>query len=611
MVRPGSFPRDRDRGDGLRQPRSSLACSPWARGDGSLGPVRRSALGGWTSAFLAGLLAFFAAFLVYPASQMLRGAFGSSGEWTLRHFGSLLASPLQREAMANSCLLATCTTLGCSCLAVPLAHVFTRWEFKGRGVLSSLLLVPMIMPPFVGAIGLKQVLARYGSLNLLLQHLGWADPASPVDWLGSGGLGGVWVLQVLSLYPILFLNVMAAMANIDPSLREAAQGLGAGGARLFRTVTLPLIVPGWFAGAVIVWIWSFTDLGTPLVFGCSRVVPVQVFDAVNDLNTNPQGYALVVLVLALTVALFVASKRLLAGRAHAMIARGHTSGAVARPGALGTTVAWVASLGIIGLALMPHAAVVAQSFAARWFMTVLPTEWTGAHYGEVFGHGLTASSIRNSLMYSALSAGVDLVLGVMIAWLLTRRRVPFAGLLDALAMLPLALPGLVLAFGYVAGFDIDGKAHPRLDAWLDPRTNPTLLLVVSYSVRRLPYIVRSAVAGFQQTSVTLEEASASLGAGPLTTLRRVTLPLVAANLVAGTILTFSFAMLEVSDSLLLAMRDQFFPITKQIWSLMGRIHPSAASVACALGVVGMGILVASLLVAGRIMGRRMGQLFRA
>ncbi len=573
--------------------------------------VRRWDLNGWTLLFLAGLAAFFGAFLLYPASHLLRQAFGTSGEWTLRHFGSLLASPLSREALLNSLALATATTLGCSVLAVPLAHVFTRWDFAGRGLLSSLLLVPMIMPPFVGAIGLKQVLARYGSLNLLLQQLGWADPAHPMDWLGSGGLGGVWALQVLNLYPILFLNVMAAMANIDPSLREAAQGLGAGTWRLFRTVTLPLIVPGWFAGAIIVWIWSFTDLGTPLVFGCSRVVPVQVFDAVNDLNTNPQGYALVVVVLVLTVALFVASKRLLAHRGHAMMARGHVAGLAARPTMARTVMAWGACSLLVGLALLPHVAVVAQSLSSRWFLTVLPTAWTTEHFGEVFGHGLTASSIRNSLLYSSLSAFVDLVLGVMIAWLLTRRRIPFSGVLDALAMLPLALPGLVLAFGYVAGFDIDAKAYPKLDGWLDPRTNPTLLLVISYSVRRLPYIVRSAVAGFQQTSVTLEEASAGLGAGPLTTLRRVTLPLVAANLMAGTILTFSFAMLEVSDSLLLAMRDQFFPMTKQIWSLMGRIHPSSASVACALGVVGMGVLVTSLLVAGRIMGRRMGQLFRA
>jgi len=415
----------------------------------------------------------------------------------------------------------------------------------------------------------------------------------------------------MNLYPIMFLNVSAAMANIDPSLRESAQNLGAGGWRLFRTITLPLILPGYFAGAVIVFIWAFTDLGTPLIFGFSRVVPVQIFDAVNEINTNPMGYALVVFVLVMTLVLFLASKKALAGRRYEMIARGHTAAAEAQATFRQTIGIWIVLALVIGVALLPHITVVLHSVAQRWFFAVLPADWTIANYGEIFAHGLTASSIRNSLFYSSLSAVLDLALGVMIAWLLTRKRIPFAGLLDALAMLPLALPGLVLAFGYVAGFDIDGQRHPVLNRFFDPRENPTLLLIISYSVRRLPYIVRSAYAGFQQTSVTLEEASANLGASPFRTLRKITLPLVMANLIAGAILTFSFAMLEVSDGLILAMREQFFPITKMIWLLMGRVDPNAPGVACALGVVGMAILTVSLLIAGRLLGRKLGQLFRA
>ena len=564
-----------------------------------------------TLAFLALLAAFFTAFLFYPVSFMLRRAFGTGSEFTWRYFELLLSSPLQREALWNSFLIGFLTTVLATVLTLPLAHVMTRYAFRGKAIFSGLLLVPMIMPPFVGAIGLKQLLAKYGSVNLLLMKLGLVAEAQPIDWLGQGGFWGIVFLQVFSLYPILYLNLSAAMANVDPTLRESAQNLGAGSWRLFRTITLPLILPGYFAGAIIVFIWAFTDLGTPLIFGFTRVVPVQIFDSINDLNTNPMGYALVVLVLVLTVLLFLISKRVLAGRRYEMMARGHTAGAIEIPTRRGSTVLiWLALGTLVGVALLPHLAVIAQSFAEHWFFSVLPAHWTTANYGELVGHGLTASSIRNSLFYSSLSALLDLVLGVMIAWLLTRRRIPFASLIDALAMLPLALPGLVLAFGYVAGFDINDKAYPTLNAFLDPRENPTLLLIISYSVRRLPYIVRSAYAGFQQTSVTLEEASANLGAGPFRTLRRITLPLVMANLIAGTILTFSFAMLEVSDSLILAMRDKFFPITKMIYQLLGRIEPNAPSVACALGVVGMFILMTSLFVAGRILGRKMGQLFR-
>ncbi len=565
---------------------------------------RRYDLNASTLAFLGLLLLFFGLFLFYPISKLLRGAFISQGKFSLSFFEMLLSSPLQRQSLLNSFLIALLTTALTTLLTVPLAHLMTRFSFWGKGLLSSLILVPMIMPPFVGAIGLRQLLGRFGSLNLVLMKLGIISESHPVDWLGEGGFWGIVILQVLNLYPIMFLNVSAAMANVDPALREAAQNLGANNWRLFRTITLPLILPGYFAGAIIVFIWAFTDLGTPLIFGFSRVVPVQIFDAVNDLNTNPIGYTLVVFVLVLTVLLFVVSKHLLARKRYEMIGRGHTAGGETQATSRQGLLIWAAALSLILFALLPHFMVLVQSFSERWFFSVGPQQWTTATYAEIFHDKLTGSSIRNSLLYSSLSATLDLVLGVIIAWLLTRRKIPFGGLLDALAMLPLALPGIVLAFGYVAGFDW------KLP-WLNPRDNPTLLLIISYSVRRMPYIVRSAYAGFQQTSVTLEEASANLGASPWRTLRKITLPLIMANLIAGTILTFSFAMLEVSDGLILAMKEQFFPITKMIYQLMGRIDPNAPSVACALGVVGMIILTVSLLIAGKLLGKKMGQLFRA
>jgi iron(III) transport system permease protein len=415
--------------------------------------MKRYDLNATTLAFLGLLLVFFGLFLFYPVSLLLRGAFISEGRFTLQFFDLLLSSPLQRQALGNSFAIALLTTALTTVLTLPMAWAMTRFSFRGKALLGSLLLVPMIMPPFVGAIGLRQLLSRYGSLNLLLMKLGLIAPDHPIDWLGEGGFWGIVLLQVLNLYPILFLNVSAAMGNIDPALREAAQNLGSGGWRLFRTVTLPLILPGYFAGAIIVFIWAFTDLGTPLIFGFSRVVPVQIFDAVNEVNTNPMGYTLVVFVLALTVALFVLSKQALARKRYEMIARGHTLGAEARATQTQTMLLWAGLGGLVLVALLRHLRVIVQSFSERWFFSVLPHEWTGATYAEIFRDKLTGSSIRNSLLYSTCSALLDLVLGVIIAWLLTRRRIPLAGLLDALAMLPLALPGIVLAFGYVATFD--------------------------------------------------------------------------------------------------------------------------------------------------------------
>src|SRR6266496_264231 len=139
-----------------------------------------------TLLLLALLLVFFSAFLFYPVGHLLKGAFIAKGKFSLSYFGLLLSSPLQRQALANSFVIALCTTGLATLVSMPLAHVMTRFRFRGQTLLSGLLLVPLIMPPFVGAIGLRQLLARFGSVNLLLMKLGLIEPGHPIDWLGHG-----------------------------------------------------------------------------------------------------------------------------------------------------------------------------------------------------------------------------------------------------------------------------------------------------------------------------------------------------------------------------------------------------------------------------------------
>lgn len=549
--------------------------------------------------FLIGLAVFFGCFLIYPLWYVFTSAFVVKGKFSTVFFQLMFTNAAQQEAILNSLRLGVITTVATTLLALPLAYLLVRNEFRGKGVLNGLMLVPMVLPPFVGAIGMKQMLARFGSINLLLLKLGLID--TPIDWFGGGGFAGVVLLEVLHLYPIMYLNVAAALANVDPSLEEAGRNAGASGFRLFRTITFPLMLPGYFAGAIIVFIWAFTDLGTPLVFNYSRVVAVDIFRSISDINENPMAYAEVVLVLVMTVFFFYLSKKLLGGRRYEMIARGHVASAVRQASPRKTALIYVFVLGLTGVALLPHLSVLLTSVTERWFMTVLPEQVTSKYYGMVFTHDLAMSSVRMSLFLSVLSTAADVVIGVAIAYLLARTRIPGKGVIDALAMLPLALPGLVLAFGYLSGFS---------GTFLDARNNPVPLLVISYAVRRLPYMVRSAYAGLQQTSVALEEASQNVGAGPARTLVKVTFPLILANLVAGGILCFAFAMLEVSDSLILALKPQYYPITKAIYDLLARIA-DGPYIASAMGILGMILLSVSLFLAGKFLGRRMGELFRA
>jgi iron(III) transport system permease protein len=561
--------------------------------------LRRYDLNPANAAVLIFLWLFFIVFMLYPLGYVFTNAFFTAEGFSLIFMKLMFSSPNYTIILANSVNLGLAVTLFTTLLSLPLALLLVRYNFRGKGLLNGLILIPMVLPPFVGAIGMRQLLARFGSVNLLLLELGVIN--EPIDWLGGGSFWGVVILEVLHLYPIMYLNLAAALANVDPSLEEAARNMGANSFKLFRTVTFPLMLPGYFAGAIIVFIWAFTDLGTPLIFEYREVVAVQIFSMVTDLHQNPMGYAFVVVVLALTLFFFYLSKRILGGGRYEMLGRGHVTSA-ARPASASITImAYAVVLGISALALIPHLGVWLTSVTGRWFLSVLPSEYTMKFYKDVFSHDLALLSIKNSLLLSSLSTIIDVVLGITIAYLLARKRVPGRNVLDALAMLPLALPGLVLAFGYVAAF----SATP-----LDARVNPVPLLVIAYAVRRLPYMVRAAYAGFQQTSVALEEAAINLGASPIKTLYQITMPLIFANLIAGAVLSFSFAMLEVSDSLILASKEQYYPITKAIYALLGRIA-DGPYIASAMGMLGLLLLAGSLFIAGRFFGRRMGELFRA
>jgi iron(III) transport system permease protein len=517
-------------------------------------------------------------------------------------------APFLWECLRNSLLLGFLTTLATTLLCLPLARWLTRYRFPGRGLVAGLLLVPLLMPPFVGGIGLERFLDRFGSLNLVLMKMGLLDPGKPIDWLGEGGFVGVLVMQVLHLYPILYLNLAAAWANIDPTLEDAARNLGASEGQVFRTITFPLLLPGYFAGASLVFVWAFTDLGTPLVFQYRAVIPVQIFDQVSDpQRTNSVAYALVVVTLVVTAVLFYAARWLVNRRAYIGGGKGAVAAAVPAAGKGRTWLIYTTVFVITFLAVLPHLGVVLTAFAERWSFSPLPQSYTTAYWHEVWSNRVSALSIRNSVSYSLASTLIDLVLGVTLAWLVTRRPSWLTGLLDGLATLPLALPGLVLAFGYLTCYS---KWNFGPAAFLDPVQNPVPLLIIAYAVRRLPYVTRSAQAGLQQIAPVLEEAAENLGASRWRVVRTVTLPLIAANLVAGAVLTFAFAVLEVSDSLMLAREEKYFPITRAIIGLLMR-PDDGDQIASALAVFAMALLGASLLVAGLALGRKMGEMFRA
>jgi len=548
---------------------------------------------------------FFGCFFLWPIWQVLEGGFRTvEGGWTLSYVVEVFRNDLYMQGLVNAFGMGIFSTLLALLIALPLAFVSDRYDFPGKKAFSALILLPIMLPPFVGAIGVTQILGQYGVLNTFLVNIGWLDPSQTIDWLGESRFWGVVALNGLSLYPILYLNAVASLANIDPAMEEAAENLGCRGFRRFFKVTLPLMRPGVFAGSTIVFIWAFTELGVPLIFDYNRVTPVQIFNGISEIGSNPFPFALVAVMLTASVIFYLLGKGLFGRNTFSMMAKSGHAAVAKKPGAFGKMFCVGLFGGVTFLALLPHLAVILISFSSDWYAGMLPTGWTLENYELALGHPLTLSAIRNSLFYSSTATVLNVILGVAIAYVVVRSKLPGRSLLDSAAMLPLAVPGIVIAFGYLA-MTQQGKAFD----FLNPVNNPVPLLVIAYAIRKLPFVVRSAVAGLEQTSVAYEEAAQNLGCPPMKSALRITMPLILANLLAGAILAFSQAMLEVSDSLILAQKQQFYPITKAIYELMNLLG-DGPYIASALGVWAMAFLAVTIIGSSVLLGKKLGAIFR-
>ncbi|HVU62873.1 MAG TPA: iron ABC transporter permease [Phycisphaerales bacterium] len=566
------------------------------------------------------LTAILLILLVYPIILTVRGALteraaDGSDHYTFKFVSIALSDPGIRECLFNSVKMAITTTTLCTLIAVPLAILSAKYLYPLKGVFNALILVPLILPPFVGAIGMSALLGREGAINAVLGHLG----IGMIDFLGHGKFWGCVAVDSLHLYPIIYLNAAAALANLDPALEEAADNLGCGPWKKLFTITLPLIRPGVFAGATIVFIWELTELGTPVIFDYTRVMSVQVFNKLHEVESSPEPYALVIIMLVMAIALYAIGKYLLAGRAYAMYSKASRAASETR---LAGAKAWLATAAFVLVtccALLPHIGVVltALSSPGQWYHSVLPRSMTLHNFQEALSHPDAFNSIVNSLKVSTAAVLMAAIFGLLASYVIVRTPIRGRHVLDALCMLPLAVPGIVIAFGYVAmtlkwpfkAWSGGGDGPLGSIQVLGNTPSPLILIAVAYAVRRMPYIVRAAVSGLEQTSGELEEAAMNLGATRFTAVRKVIMPLITANIVAGCLLAFSFAMLAVSEPLLMAQQQSQFPITKAIYSFANRLA-DGPFIASAMGVWGMMLLAVTLVGASILLGKKMGSIFR-
>ena len=536
------------------------------------------------------IAAFLLAFLVVPVATVVYTAFSNAdGGFTLAHFGAFAGISLMRESFANSLYVAGMTVLFASVLAVPLAYLTVRFQFRGAAIIHTLGVLPLIMPAFVGAAAMQLLFGRSGSLNLILNDLfGFTVPLME-------GLNGVIFVETLHYFPFVLLNLAASLASIDTSMEEAGQNLGSSGFRLFRKVVFPLALPGYVAGASLVFIKVFDDLGTPLVLNVTNMLAPQAYLRVTSIGLeDPIGYVICVILVVFSIAAMGGSWWLVKRRDFAIQSRG----GVAAPRRRLTR--WQAALaygwigGVLLLVLSPHVGLLLLSLSRVWSFTVFPEQFTLAHFATVFAD--STRMIYNTFLYCGLAALLDVVLGTAIAYLVLRTKLPGRQLLDHMVTVALAMPGLVLGIGYLRTFR--GVELP----FVGPLTASWLIFVLAYAVRRLPYALRSCMAALSQVHVSLEEAAENMGAGRWRTITRVVVPLMMGGILAGFVISFVTAAGEISETILLTSRESLAPMSYGIYLYMQSIAgrgPGAALGVIAVVLIGLGTWFSHRIVASR------------
>ncbi|MEK1869948.1 MAG: iron ABC transporter permease, partial [Ensifer adhaerens] len=426
---------------------------------------------------------FLAIFLVIPAGTVIYTAFTEkgTGALTIVNFIDFFNTDLFRRSFFNSVYVSGMSVVWASAIALPLAVLTTRFDFRGSLIIQTLGFVPLIMPPFVGAVAMQLLFGRNGTVNLLLN-----------DWFGiripfMEGLNGVIFVQSLHYFPFILINLSTSLRNIDRSMEEAAQNLGSSGFRLFRRIVFPLAMPGYLAGASLVFVKVFDDLATPLLLNVKDMLAPQAYLRVTSVGlTDPMGYVISVILIAVSIFAMWLSAVAMRGKDYSTVQRGG-GGLSRRKLSRGES---VIAYGVVALILLlvlsPHIGLLLLSFATVWSFSPLPDAYTVAHYGRVFGE--SSLYIKNTLIYASLAGLIDVVIGGAIAYLVLRTKVVGRRWLDWAATAALAIPGVVLGIGYLRTFYgitlPDGT--PLATLWV--------MVVLALAIRRLPYALRACYA---------------------------------------------------------------------------------------------------------------------
>ena len=490
------------------------------------------------------VIAILAVLILYPASILLMDSFrGTSGELTFRWYVEAYTKPRNLEAIVNTLIISGGTALFATFFGTLMAWAVVRTNMPFRRVIEAASIVPFISTPFIGALAwILLASPQTGLINQVWQHvLGFETPLVNIY-----SVWGIVMVEALYEMPYVFLIVAGALKSMDPTLEEASFASGAGLARTTFKVTLPLVLPAILGGGLLVFVLAAEQFGVPAVIGTPARIRVLTTSIWDTQSVYPPKYGLgaslsVTLLLISMIGLWL-QRQILSSRSYTTV-----GGKGARPrridlGAFKWVIFGLSLLYLVMAVILPYATIFLSSIRTLWTEHLEWSQLTLQNYHWIlFEYPTTQRALFNSLFLAVVGATVAIIFCALISFLSLRTHVPGRKALDYLAMLPMAFPGIVLAFGL-------------LRVWIMPPLvlyGTMWILFIAYLTRYIPYGVRSTSATLVQIHPELEESSLASGANWFTTFRRVTLPLLRPGLVAGWILLFVSFMRELSASVLL------------------------------------------------------------
>jgi iron(III) transport system permease protein len=527
-----------------------------------------------------GVLALYVIFLIFPMTNLISQAVRDkeTGKFTLDYFVEFFSTPYYFNTLWNSFKVTTAVTILTMIVGVPLAYIFTRYEIKGKSTLRVLIILSSMSAPFIGAYSWILLLGRSGVITLFFKNsLGITIP-------DIYGFYGILIVLSLQLYPLIFLYVTGALNNVDNSLLEASENLGCSGIKRFFKIIIPLISPTIFAAGLLVFMRALADFGTPMLIGEGyRTFPVTIFNEFISEIGGDDGFAAAISIIAIiiTTIVFLAQQYITMRKTFTMSSINRIRPKEAQ--GIKRILIHVYSYLLVGTSFMPQVYIFYTSFKNVQGLTFAPG-YSFQSYIDAFDK--VGNAISNTVVIPAISLVIVVFLAVLLAYISVRRSGPISKILDSVSMVPYIIPGSVIGITLLIAFN---KPPLILSGTL-------AIMVIGLVIRRMPYTIRSTAAILQQIPMSIEEAALSLGSSKLNTFYKITIPMMAAGIISGAILSWITMISELSTAILL-YTARTRTLTVEIYT---QIIRGNYGIAAALATILTVLTVISLLVFNRL-----------